>query len=95
MDDFQVKLSRSAQENLEGLMRDSSKRTVVEKVYTLLKQLGLRGAVQGNMPNYSKLADGRHHCHLKKGRPTYVAIWTVEGRVIKVTYIGTHEKAPY
>ncbi len=36
--------------------------------------------------------------HLKKGRPTYVAIWEVtdkEIRIIEVIYAGTHEKAPY
>jgi hypothetical protein len=36
-------------------------------------------------------------CHLKKGRPTYVACWTVDkkNKVIEVYYAGTHEKAPY
>lgn len=40
----------------------------------------------------------RHHCHIKKGRPCYVAIWEERDRSIKlveVTYVGTHEKAPY
>ena len=35
---------------------------------------------------------------LKKGHPTYVAIWEVtdkEIRLIEVIYAGTHEKAPY
>jgi hypothetical protein len=35
---------------------------------------------------------------LKKGRPTYVAIWEVmdkEIKLIEVIYAGTHEKAPY
>jgi hypothetical protein len=33
------------------------------------------GPVLGNWPNYSKLGPLRHHCHIKKGRPTYVAVW--------------------
>jgi hypothetical protein len=35
---------------------------------------------------------------LKKGHPTYVAIWEVKNkeiRLIEVIYAGTHEKAPY
>ncbi|MDR3555637.1 MAG: hypothetical protein P4L55_12845 [Syntrophobacteraceae bacterium] len=40
----------------------------------------------------------RHHCHLKKGKPTYVAIWEVRDknvRIVEIIYAGTHEKAPY
>lgn len=48
-------------------------------------------------PNYGKLGDFTYHCHLKKGRPTYVACWTADkkNKVIEVYYAGTHEKAPY
>ncbi len=56
------------------------------------------GPVRGDWPNYSRLGPGRHHCHLKKGRPTYVAVWEERPghvRLIEVTYVGTHEKAPY
>ncbi len=53
--------------------------------------------MRGNWPNYSKLGDGRHHCHLKKGNPTYVAVWIEEqDRItVEIIYVGTHEKAPY
>lgn len=56
------------------------------------------GPVRGNWPNYSKMGNGLHHCHLKKGQPTYVAVWREESQVInlvELTYVGTHEKAPY
>ena len=46
----------------------------------------------------SKLSRTRHHCHLKRGRPTYVAVWDVhesKQRLIEVTYVGTHARAPY
>ena len=48
-------------------------------------------------PNYSKLGRMTYHCHLKKGRPTYVACWTAnkKNKIIEVYYAGTHEKAPY
>jgi hypothetical protein len=56
------------------------------------------GPVRGDWPNYSRLGDGVHHCHLKKGHPTYVAVWQEkdgEIRLVEFIYVGTHEKAPY
>ena len=70
----------------------------------LVFDLRANGPVMGSWPNYSKLDRERHHCHVKKGRPTYVAVWQVgleiqengeERRIIEVIYVGTHEKAPY
>lgn len=64
----------------------------------LMADLGDFGPVRGDWPNYGKLGPGRHHCHLRKGRPTYVAVWEERGkgiRLLEVTYVGTHEKAPY
>jgi len=52
------------------------------------------GEASGNRCLYPEL----HHCHLKKGRPTYIAVWEINDKEIKlveVTYVGTHEKAPY
>lgn len=54
--------------------------------------------MRGNWPNYSKLGKNRHHCHLKKGHPTDVAVWEVKDDQIKpveVTHVGSHEKARY
>ena len=56
------------------------------------------GPVRGDWPNYGKLGERRHHCHLKKGHPTYVAVWEESPngiQLIEVTYAGTHERAPY
>lgn len=64
----------------------------------LIADMEAQGPVRGNWPNYSKLGVRRHHCHLKKGSPTYVAVWeeSPEGiQLIEVTYAGTHERAPY
>ena len=63
-----------------------------------LRELELEGPWRGNWPNYGKLSRLRHHCHLKKGRPTYVVVWDVherQQRLIEVIYVGTHENAPY
>lgn len=76
--------------------------TLPERIRTLLqalvKDIQISGPVRGNWPNYSALEKNRHHCHLKKGRPCYVAIWEVTDkdiRLVEVKYVGTHEKAPY
>lgn len=71
----------------------------VQKTLALLiADIEAGGPVRGDWPNYSRPPGNRHHCHLKKGRPTYVAVWedmAGEIKVIKVIYAGTHEKAPY
>lgn len=61
----------------------------------LIHDLADLGSVRGEWPNYSKLGKNRHHCHLKKGNPTYVAVWSEESGTIFIDYVGTHEGAPY
>jgi mRNA-degrading endonuclease RelE of RelBE toxin-antitoxin system len=67
-------------------------------LFQLAREIEKSGPVRGEWPNYSKLSEDTHHCHLKKGRPTYVAMWReVPGqvRLVEVIYAGSHEKAPY
>ncbi len=68
-----------------------------ELLFQLAKDIETSGPVRGDWPNYSRLGNNRHHCHLKKGRPTYVAVWIEDrGTVsVEIIYAGTHEKAPY
>ncbi|GAB6907253.1 conserved hypothetical protein [Desulfosarcina cetonica] len=90
---WQVVLSKKAVKQTKTLPK-----VVRENLYALIRQIEIYGPVRGDWPNYSKLSPGRHHCHIKKGRPTYVAVWEVRNRTIQlveVTYAGTHEKAPY
>ena len=64
----------------------------------LIREMEIKGPIRGNWPNYGRLGFYRHHCHIKQGHPTYVAVWEVldnEIKLIEVTYAGTHEKAPY
>jgi len=71
---------------------------VKENLFTLLLEIENEGPVRGNWSNYGKLGKSRHHCHLKKGQPTYVVVWEVKDKQIKlveVTYVGSHEKVPY
>ncbi len=88
-----VKLSGKAEKSVKRLPLPVQKALVL-----LLQDMEEGGPVRGNWPNYSKLGAGRHHCHLKKGRPTYVVVWEERAgqvRLIEVIYAGTHEKAPY
>ena len=67
-------------------------------LFQLAREIETGGPVRGDWPNYSKLSGDLHHCHLKKGNPTYVAVWREERneiRLVEVIYAGTHEKAPY
>ena len=64
---------------------------------TLMDEIAISGPVRGDWPNYSKLDGNRHHYHLKKGKSTYVAVWTAEKKTVtvEIVYVVTHEKAPY
>lgn len=71
---------------------------VKASLVALIREIEQGGPVRGNWPNYSKLGTTRHHCHLRKGKTTYVAIWQVIDRqiyLVEISYVGTHEKAPY
>ena len=66
----------------------------------LVKDLQLKGPMARTWPNSGKLQGQTdcYHCHLRKGRPTYVAVWQVvdqEMKLIEVKYVGTHEGADY
>lgn len=64
----------------------------------LVEDIQLSGPFRLNWKNYSKLGFNKYHCHLKKGKPTYVVCWQVIDKKIKIVevyYVGTHEKAPY
>ena len=72
--------------------------SVRSRLVALMLDIEARGPVRGNWPNYGRLGVNLHHCHIKIGRPTYVAIWeSVDNaaRLVEVKYVGTHEKAPY
>ncbi|QOX78295.1 cytotoxic translational repressor of toxin-antitoxin stability system [Trichlorobacter lovleyi] len=88
-----VKLSRVAEKQKSKLPK-----TLRQILYALIGDIEAGGPVRGDWPNYGKLSSARHHCHLKKGNPTYVAVWEVKDgkiKLVEVTYAGTHEKAPY
>lgn len=68
-----------------------------ESLVALLQELELQGPQRYTWPNFSKLKTDIYHCHIEKGRPTYVVCWRAykKEKLIEVYYAGTHEKAPY
>lgn len=93
MERWQVKLTKKVDKQKEALPKLAK-----DQLAYLLRDIEIHGPVRGDWPNYSKLKPRQHHCHLKKGKPTYVAVWVEQDReirLIEVTYVGTHEKAPY
>ena len=62
---------------------------------SLVADIQALGPIRGDWPNYSKLSDGSHHCHLNY---SYVVVWEVvdhEIKIVEVTYVGSRENAPY
>ena len=90
---WMVTLSRKADKQKSKLPAN-----VQAALVFLVHEINRGGPVRGDWPNYGKLGPRLHHCHIKKGKPTYVAVWEVisaEIRLVEVTYVGTHEKAQY
>lgn len=89
---WDVRISNTARKGLRRLPAST-----LESLQVLLFELEKTGPIRGNWANYGKLSKDVHHCHLHKGRPTYVAIWKVfkQRKLIEVLYVGTHEKAHY
>ncbi len=99
MSNWFVTFSRDAKKQYEKLKRSGSRKPTVNDVIDLLAMdLQRNGPNLPNWPNYGPLGKAHFHCHLRKGRPTYVACWKVlskQAKQIEVYYVGTHEKAPY
>lgn len=91
MSEWKVELSGKAKKANKLLSKNALKSFLI--LLTDLKN----GPETPDWPNYGKLGSMTYHCHLKKGRPTYVACWTADkkNKIIEVYYAGTHEKAPY
>ena len=90
---WRVNLSKRAVKQVKKLPEN-----VKSSLVALIREIEEGGPIRGNWPNYSKLGINRHHCHLKNGKSTYVAIWQVIDKqiyIVEITYVGTHKKAPY
>lgn len=89
--------------NIVGQAKKAPKalpKNVVASFVALFLELKRQGPYRHNWPNYTKMKgfDEDYHCHIEKGRPTFVACWRIlnkKNKIIEVYYAGTHEKAPY
>jgi mRNA-degrading endonuclease RelE of RelBE toxin-antitoxin system len=90
---WQVRVSKRAVKNLQKLPVN-----IQERFKALAMELRATGPVQRRWPHYGKIqgTEACHHCHIKQGHPTYVAVWIVTGEnSLEVTYVGPHEGADY
>ncbi len=88
-----VKFSNKAKKQYDALPD-----IVKMAVDVLVTEIQIYGPVRGNWSHYSKIRKNIHHCHVKKGKTTYVAVWEAirnNIRLVEFIYVGTHEKAPY
>ena len=72
--------------------------SIQEQFKALAIELRTIGPIQNGWPNFGKIYGQKdcYHCHIKKGKPTYVVVWKViDTKRLEVVYIGTHEKADY
>lgn len=74
------------------------------QINLLAREIEHAGPIRKNWAHFSPLTKGKgipansYHCHLKSGKPTYVACWHVENKkinIVEIYYVGTHENAPY
>jgi hypothetical protein len=101
-ENWAVDLSRDAKKQYLKLKRsgDNRKPPLMDLIDALVYDLRQNGPAMKTWSNYSMIEKGSgsfHHCHLRKGKPTYVACWRSDERVklIEVFYVGTHEGAQY
>ena len=89
---WQVTLSSKCDKQKAGLP------TTICKILTrLIWEIESSGPIRKNWKNFGELFKDTYHCHLKKGRPTYVACWRVNKnlKIVEIYYVGTHENSPY
>jgi hypothetical protein len=98
---WQVSLSREGKKQYKKLARSGQKKpSILDAIDALVIDLEKNGPILKDWPNFGSISKNKeffYHCHLRKGRPTYVACWEIikNEKKIEVFYVGTHENAPY
>jgi hypothetical protein len=93
-----VNYSNNAKSQYDRLKRSGKRPSINDIINLLVIEMVAEGPYRINWANYGPLEEGKFHCHLKKGKPTYVACWEIidkEKKIIEVYYVGSHENAPY
>jgi len=87
MTGWAVAFSKNASKQYVKLNRSGSRPPINDAIDTLVIDLQKNGPCLVNWPNYGPLEAGHFHCHLRKGKPTYVACWRIidkQSKQIKV-----------
>jgi hypothetical protein len=86
---FQVLISRRVLRHVDRLPE-----SIQDRFANLVEDLKLKGPIQPQWPNYSRLSATEYHCHLSH---RWVACWYhSKGTVrIEVYYAGSRQDAPY
>jgi len=91
---WKIRFSNAARKGIAKLPHKAR-----DAVEFLTAELEAIGPVLPSWPHYGKITGraGCHHCHLLRGRPTYVAVWRerIGENEIEVLYVGSHEGANY
>lgn len=98
MSNWAVDFSTNAEKQYKKLKRSGSRPSINDTIDLLALDLKKNGPQLPSWPHFGSLEEGHFHCHLRRGKPTYVACWRVidkKARQIEVYYVGTHEGAPY
>jgi mRNA-degrading endonuclease RelE of RelBE toxin-antitoxin system len=91
-----VIFSRKAEKQKNKLPSD-----IADNLYILQRELENSGPYVPSWSHFGKLGGSKStffHCHLNKGRPTYVVVWQIVDkfiRILEIQFIGTHEKVNY
>ena len=81
---WQVSFKRTVEKRLAKLPKH-----VVFAARALACEIETSGPLRYNWKNFGKIEgmENCYHCHLKKGKPTYVACWEVKNKQIKILYL--------
>lgn len=79
---WKIEISSNARKQIKKLPEK-----VKDLLDFLLEEIEIRGPIRKNWPHFSpltkkkgKIPANAYHCHIKKGRPTYVACWKIENK---------------
>ncbi len=98
MTTWSVDFSREDGKQYVKLKRSGSRPSINDVIDLLVLDLRKNGPQLPKWPDYGPLGKDNFHCHLRNGKPTYVACWRLldkQTRNIEVYYVGSHEGAPY
>lgn len=98
MPNWTVDFSTRAGKQYIKLKVNGSRPSINDVIDLLVLDLQKNGPQLRKWTNFGQLGKDHFHCHLRNGKPTYVACWRILNKTIKqieVYYVGTHEGAPY